>query len=62
MSKYVRKTQDVYYLETDYGYGKELECPYDTYKEAKQGKKEYLENCPDLKYIRIVKKREEIIK
>jgi hypothetical protein len=36
---YVRKTEDVYYLETDYGYGKELEVGYDTWKEAEQGKR-----------------------
>lgn len=39
MSKYIRKTIDVYYIETDYGYGKELECAYDTLQEAKQEKK-----------------------
>ena len=57
---YKRKTIDYYYLETNYGYGKELECAYDTFKEAKQGKKEYLANATGLQSIRIVKKREKI--
>jgi hypothetical protein len=55
---YKRKTIDVYYLKTNYGYGSELEVGYDTLKEAKQGKKEYLENCKELISISIVKKRE----
>jgi hypothetical protein len=57
---YIRKTQDIYYLETNYGYGYELETCYDTFKEAKQGKKEYIENCKELKSIKIIKKREKI--
>lgn len=60
MSKYTRKTIDVYYLQTNYGYGEELECSYGTLKEAKQGKKEYLENCKNLISIKIVKKREKV--
>lgn len=56
---YTRKTKDVYYLVTNYGYGWEEEVSYDTPKEAKQGKKEYIENCGHiLKGIKVVKKRE----
>jgi hypothetical protein len=58
---YKRKTIDIYYLETNYGYGKELETSYNTLKEAKQGKREYIENCRELQSIRIVKKREKIV-
>lgn len=57
---YKRKTKDVYYLVTNYGYGWEEEVSYETYKEAKQGKKEYLENAMELKGIKIVSKREKI--
>jgi hypothetical protein len=57
---YKRKTIDYYYLQTDYGYGKELETCYDTLKEAKQGKREYIDNCKELQSIRIVKKREKL--
>jgi hypothetical protein len=58
---YQRKTQDIYYLETNYGYGKELEVSYETLKEAKQGKKEYLDNARELQSIKIIKKREKIL-
>jgi len=58
---YKRKTSDIYYLVTNYGYGEEFEVAYDTFKDAKQGKKEYIENCKELKSIKIVKKREKII-
>ena len=57
---YKRKTEDIYYLETDYGYGKELEVGYDTFKEARQGKREYIENAQSLQSINIIKKREVI--
>jgi hypothetical protein len=63
MSNYVRKTKDVYYLGIDYGYGHgiELECGYDTRKEAQQGRKEYLDNIGNqIRLIKIVKKREKI--
>ena len=36
MSAYVRKTHDVYVMMTNYGYGWEEECEYDSYAEAKR--------------------------
>jgi len=41
MSKYVRKTEDVYEVQKDYGDGFEGVAPYATFREAKQGKKDY---------------------
>ena len=58
---YVRKTKDVWHIETNCGYGWESECEFDTYAEAKQnlpGYREYINayngSC------RIVKRRERI--
>ena len=59
---YKRKTKSIWCLITDYGYGEEYEVGYDSYKEAKQGKKEYLENASNLKSIKIKEKRERIEK
>ena len=41
---YIRKTKDEYNIMGNYGYGWDFECMYDTFKEAKQGLKEYREN------------------
>lgn len=38
---YIRKTRDVWHIETNYGYGWESESEYDTYAEAKADIKEY---------------------
>ena len=38
---YVRKTYDQWDIETNYGYGWEVESSYDNYKEAKADYKEY---------------------
>lgn len=54
---YTRKTEDVYNIVTNYGYGWEVECSESTLKEAKQRKKEYLENARELRGIKIEKKR-----
>ncbi|MCR4991668.1 MAG: hypothetical protein K6A45_01335 [Lachnospiraceae bacterium] len=35
MGGYIRKTHDVWELVTNYGYGEEVECSYDSKKEAK---------------------------
>ena len=37
---YVRKTKDYWSIHSDYG----VECNYDTYKDAKNGLKDYQEN------------------
>ena len=39
---YIRKTYDVYELVTDYGYGPEAECTYNTRKEAYEDWKTYM--------------------
>ena len=54
---YVRKTYDEYDIVTNYGYGWEVECTEETMKEARQRKKEYLENACGLIGIKIVKRR-----
>jgi hypothetical protein len=56
-----RKTFDEFDLITDYGYGPEVECTEDSFKEAKQRKKEYLENAQGLISIEIKKRRVKII-
>lgn len=55
---YVRKTKDEYVLLTDYGYGDGWEevLTEETYAEAKQRKKEYIENMRQYPY-KIVKRR-----
>lgn len=55
---YIRKTRDEYQLLCNYGYGDgwEYVLSEDSMKEAKQRKKEYIENMPQHSY-RIVKKR-----
>ena len=54
---YVRKTYDQYDIETNYGYGWEVECSESTLQEARQTKKEYIENARGLIGIRIRKRR-----
>ena len=54
---YMCKTVDEYDIETDYGYGWEVECCESTYREAKQRVKEYSENARGLVDIRIRKRR-----
>lgn len=60
---YVRKTKDVWHIQTNYGYGWETESTYDKddyenpYKSAKEDSKEYaLLGCA----VRVVKRRERI--
>lgn len=55
---YVRKTKDEYQLLCNYGYGDgwEVVLTEETLKEAKERKKEYVENMPQYPY-KIVKKR-----
>lgn len=55
---YVRKTKDEYVLMTNYGYGDGWEevLIEETFAEAKQRKKEYIENMPQYPY-KIVKRR-----
>lgn len=55
---YQRKTKDVYNIVTNYGYGWEVECKEDTYKEAKQRLKEYRENTNA--QVKLEKKRERL--
>lgn len=59
-SVYTRKTRDVWHVVTNYGYGWETECTEYTLKDAKQTKREYMENAQGLQGIKIVKKREKI--
>ncbi len=55
---YVRKTKDEYVLMTNYGYGDGWEevLIEETFAEAKQRKREYVENMPQYPY-KIVKRR-----
>lgn len=53
---YVRKTVDRWDIETNWGYGWEVECSEYTRAEARQRLKEYRENCPCL--VRLVCRRE----
>ena len=41
---YKRKTYDLYEVQTNYGYGWEAEVSEFTFAEAKQRKKEYMQN------------------
>lgn len=55
---YVRKTVDRWDIETNYGYGWEIEdCEY-TKTEARKRLKEYQENSCDRFSVRLVKRRE----
>lgn len=53
---YKRKTQDLYYLMTNYGYGWEAETCEESYKEIRQRYKEYALNTNAK--LRIIKRRE----
>lgn len=55
---YIRKTKDEYQLLCDYGNGDGWEylIAENTMKEARERKREYMENMPEYSY-RIVKKR-----
>lgn len=55
---YTRKTKDIYNIVTNYGYGWEVECTEETYKEAKQRLKEYMENTTA--QVKLEKKRERL--
>lgn len=52
---YTRKTKDIYNIVTNYGYGWEVECTEETYKEAIQRFKEYRENTTA--QVKLEKKR-----
>lgn len=55
---YIRKTKDEYQLHINYGFGHgyEHEVSEDTYKEIKQRRKEYRENCPQYPTKIVVKR------
>lgn len=53
---YIRKTKDEFQLQGNYGYGWEYILAEDTPQEARQRKREYIENAPQYLY-RIIKKR-----
>lgn len=57
---YQRKTRDRWDIETNWGYGWEIECSEYTRKEARQTYKEYIENCGGRAAIRLTKHREKI--
>lgn len=44
---YQRKTSDEYRLHVNYGQGWEHEVSEETYKEIRERRKEYSENCPE---------------
>jgi hypothetical protein len=53
---YIRKTYDVYDLVTDYGYGPEAECTYNTQAEMRADFKRYVDEkkagyLPNLLYV-----------
>lgn len=54
---YIRKTEDEFDIEADYGQGFEVVTCETTYKKAKEQVKAYKENDPYLKGIRVVKRR-----
>lgn len=57
---YKRKTRDRWDIETNWGYGWEVECSEYTWEEAKVQYRCYLENCGTRCYVRLVKHRERI--
>lgn len=58
---YQRKTKDVWYIQTNYGYGWEDESEYDTYAEAKRDIDEYRIHMVHYGGMcRIVKRRKKI--
>ena len=59
---YVRKTRDVWCIDTNYGYGWETESRYDTWAEAKRDIGEYRLHMSSYGgQARIVKRREKIV-
>lgn len=56
---YIRKTQDEYTIQGNYGQGWEDVCAYDNRKEAKEDLKAYLENEPQYLH-RLIKRRVKI--
>lgn len=56
---YVRKTEDEYEIQGNYGFGFELVTTETTWKKAKESIKEYRENEPGTSF-KIVKKRVKI--
>ena len=61
MAKYIRKTKDVYCIETNCGYGWECECEFDTYEEAKSYLPEYRTYINRYNGVTRIKKRRERI-
>lgn len=59
MSKYIRKTKDVYILMGNWGYGWDEILTENTWKDIRTRLKEYRENDNSAAY-KIVKKRERI--
>lgn len=55
---YVRKTIDRWDIETNYGYGWEIENSEYTWSDAKRSLKEYRENCKCC--VRMIKRREKV--
>lgn len=55
---YQRKTIDRWDIETNYGYGWEVENSEYNYKDARRSLKEYLENCSGA--VRMIMRREKI--
>ena len=63
---YQRKTKDIYELVTNYGYGEEVEYWAETFEEVKGNFDAYIKEkmegyMPELKSIRIRKRRERIV-
>lgn len=56
---YQRLTRDVWELHVDYGHGWEHEITEATFREARERRKEYRENCPQYP-TKIVSRRERI--
>lgn len=57
---YQRKTRDRWDIETNYGYGWDVECSEYTVKEARQTLKEYRENSCGRFAVRLKKRREKL--
>lgn len=59
---YKRKTIDRWDIETNYGYGWDIECSEYTLRDARQTYKEYIDNLSDRCLVRLTKRRERIEK
>lgn len=57
---YKRKTRDRWDIETNWGYGWDIECSEYTWPNAKQTLKEYRENSDGRFAARVVKRREKL--